>query len=59
MLVSRSVAAMSDILAVGLTHYPPLLGTDADMSWTLEYPDIPAAAKDLSNWRTRSSPFTP
>jgi hypothetical protein len=50
---------MSDILGVGLTHYPPLLGTDADMSWTLKDPDIPAAAKDLSNWRTRSSPFTP
>src|SRR3954453_9170622 len=54
MRVSRSGAAMSDILGVGLTHYPPLLGTDADMSWvlrwTLEDPDIPAAAKDLSNW---------
>jgi hypothetical protein len=31
MLVSRSGAAMSDILGVGLTHYPPLLGTDADV----------------------------
>jgi hypothetical protein len=41
---------MSDILGVGLTHNPPLLGTDADMSWTLDDPDIRAAAKDLSNW---------
>ena len=32
MLVSRSGAAMSEILGVGLTPYPPLLGTDADMS---------------------------
>ena len=32
MLVSRSGAALSDILGVGLTHYPPLLGTDAEMS---------------------------
>ena len=31
MLVSRRGVAMSDILGVGLTHYSPLLGTDADV----------------------------
>lgn len=41
---------MSDILGAGLTHYPPLLGTDPEMSWTQHDLEIPAAAKDLSNW---------
>ena len=36
---------MSEILAVGITHYPPLAGSDEAMSWilrpTLENPDLP------------------
>ncbi len=45
---------MADVLGVGLTHYPPLLGVDEDMSWvlrwTLEDPDIPASAKEPAAW---------
>jgi hypothetical protein len=45
---------VADLLGVGVTHYPPLLGSDADMSWvlrwTLEDPDIPAAAKNPDHW---------
>ena len=45
---------MAEILALGLTHYPPLCLTDANMagilSWTLEDPAIPAKAKDPANW---------
>ncbi len=45
---------MAEILGLGLSHYPPLCGTDADMSgilrWTLEDPAIPAAEKDPANW---------
>jgi len=45
---------MSEILGLGLTHYPPLARSDEDMSWplrwTLEDPDIPAAAKDPASW---------
>lgn len=45
---------MAELLGVGLTHYPPLLGVDKDMSWvlqwTLEDPDIPDAAKDQTSW---------
>lgn len=41
-------------MGFGLTHYPPLLGDDAQMSWvlrwTLEDPDIPDAAKEPSSW---------
>ena len=45
---------MAELLGVGLTHYPPLLGIDSDMAWllrwTLEDPGIPASAKDPSTW---------
>ncbi|UCH18867.1 MAG: hypothetical protein JSW36_07720 [Burkholderiales bacterium] len=45
---------MAEILGLGLTHYPPLCVPDAEMasplSWTLQDPSIPAAAKDLKNW---------
>ncbi|WP_119418292.1 extradiol ring-cleavage dioxygenase [Desertibaculum subflavum] len=45
---------MAEILALGLTHYPPLCLDDANMAgilgWTLDDPAIPAAAKDPANW---------
>ena len=45
---------MGDVLGLGITHYPPLLGTDEHMSgllkMTMRDPDIPPEAKDPSNW---------
>ena len=45
---------MAEILGVGLTHYPPLCGADAQMSGilrrTLADPGIPAARKDPAGW---------
>ncbi|ALL79311.1 extradiol ring-cleavage dioxygenase (plasmid) [Pseudonocardia sp. EC080610-09] len=45
---------MSRSLGLGLTHYPLLAGTDANMAnllrWTLGDPDIPSAEKDVSTW---------
>jgi hypothetical protein len=45
---------MGDILALGLTHYPPIMGPDEDMDWvlrwTLEDPDIPPRLKDPAAW---------
>jgi hypothetical protein len=45
---------VGELLGVGLTHYPPLLGVDEDMSWvlrwTLEDPDIPDSAKAVAGW---------
>ncbi|MBL8673827.1 MAG: hypothetical protein JNL07_02985 [Rhodospirillales bacterium] len=45
---------MAEILALGLTHYPPLCGSDDDMAgilrWTLQDPAIPPALKDPANW---------
>jgi hypothetical protein len=45
---------MADILALGLTHYPPLCLPDEDMAgilgWTLNDPSIPAAVKDPAAW---------
>lgn len=45
---------MSDFLALGMTHYPLLAGTDDHMAgllrWTLTDPDIPEAEKDPVNW---------
>lgn len=45
---------MAEILALGLTHYPPLCLDDANMAGilgrTLDDPAIPAAAKDPANW---------
>jgi hypothetical protein len=48
---------VAELLGVGLTHYPPLLGVDEDMSWvlrwTLEDPDIPDSAKAVTAWPER------
>ncbi|HTK67490.1 MAG TPA: extradiol ring-cleavage dioxygenase [Pseudonocardia sp.] len=45
---------MAEFLGLGMTHYPPLAGTDENMagilSWTLTDPDIPSAEKDVSSW---------
>ncbi len=45
---------MAEILALGLTHYPPLCLPDKDMAgilrWTLQDPAIPEAARDPANW---------
>jgi hypothetical protein len=45
---------VAEILGVGLTHYPPLLGSDEEMSWvlrwTLDDPDIPAEVKPQGSW---------
>ena len=45
---------MGEVLGLGITHYPLLLGTDDTMakllSMTLSDPDIPADAKDPANW---------
>ncbi len=45
---------MAEILGIGLSHYPPLSGLDADMSgilrWTLDDPSIPDDRKDPRNW---------
>ncbi len=48
---------MAEVLLTGVTHYPPLMGRDEDMSWvlrwTLEDPDIPADAKNPASWPAR------
>jgi hypothetical protein len=45
---------MGEVLGVGISHYPPLSGHDADMAGILRGrladPDIPAAAKDPASW---------
>jgi hypothetical protein len=45
---------MGEILAVGLTHYPPLAGEDARMSGLLKMmlrnPDLPEPLRDPANW---------
>jgi len=45
---------MTDVLGLGLTHYPLLAGTDEHMAgllrWTLQDPDIPAELKDSASW---------
>src|ERR1700756_2864049 len=45
---------MTEILGLGLTHYPLLSVTDEHMAdllrWTLRDSDIPAAEKDPTNW---------
>jgi hypothetical protein len=45
---------MGDFMAIGLTHYPLLAGTDDHMAgllrWTLTDPDIPDEEKDPANW---------
>jgi catalytic LigB subunit of aromatic ring-opening dioxygenase len=45
---------MADILAVGITHYPPLSGRDESMSWILkrmlENPHLPEKLRHSENW---------
>jgi hypothetical protein len=45
---------MNDFLAIGMTHYPLLAGTDERMAdllrWTLDDPDVPAELKDPATW---------
>ncbi|RBL87344.1 extradiol ring-cleavage dioxygenase, partial [Streptomyces cavourensis] len=48
---------MSQFMALGMTHYPMLAGTDEHMAgllrWTLQDEDIPAEEKDPANWPER------
>jgi hypothetical protein len=48
---------MPGVIGLGMTHYPPLAGTDAQMAgilgWALQDPDIPAEAKDPRSWTER------
>ena len=45
---------MGEVLGLGVTHYPPLSGCDADMAnilkGRLQDPDVPAYEKDPANW---------
>lgn len=45
---------MGEILGIGVSHYPPLSGIDADMAGLLrgrlEDPAVPAEAKDPAGW---------
>lgn len=45
---------MGEILAVGITHYPPLAGRDEAMSWILkrmlQNPHLPAEYRRVENW---------
>jgi hypothetical protein len=45
---------MAEILGLGVTHSPPLLGTDERMAGILERvmrsPHVPAALRDPSGW---------
>jgi hypothetical protein len=47
---------MSEILAVGVTHYPPLAGRDETMAAIvtrmLQNPDLPEKWRDPANWPT-------
>ena len=45
---------MGEILAVGITHYPPLAGRDESMAWILkrmlENPHLPEKLRHSENW---------
>jgi hypothetical protein len=45
---------MGEILGIGVTHYPGLIQTDANMAWllnrTLDSDQVPDSAKDPKNW---------
>ena len=45
---------MAEIIGLGLSHYPPLSGTDEDMAGilrrSLKDPDVPPEAGDPANW---------
>jgi hypothetical protein len=49
---------MAEVLGVGLTHYPLLLGRDETMAallrGTLKDPDIPADRKEPANWSAQA-----
>ena len=45
---------MAEVLGLGVTHYPPLMGQDDKMSWVLDWtlqdPDMPAELRDPAAW---------
>ena len=45
---------MGEALALGLTHYPPLCGTDENMAWILKKmlktPRLPAQYRAGAGW---------
>src|SRR5258708_12489376 len=45
---------MAEILALGISHYPPLTGPDERMSWILkrmlQNPHLPEALKSPAGW---------
>ena len=45
---------MGEILAVGITHYPPLAGSDETMAWILkrmlQNPHLPEKFRDARGW---------
>jgi len=45
---------MGEILAVGITHYPPLAGSDETMSWILkrmlQNPRLPEKFRSAQGW---------
>ncbi len=45
---------MAEILALGISHYPPLIGHDERMSWILQRmlqnPGLPEELRDPANW---------
>ena len=45
---------MAEILALGISHYPPLTGPDERMSWILkrmlQNPHLPEALKTPAGW---------
>jgi hypothetical protein len=45
---------MGEILAVGITHYPPLAGSDETMSWILkrmlQNPRLPEKFRSVDGW---------
>lgn len=46
---------MAEVLGIGVSHYPPFSGRDADMAnilrGRLKDPDVPAEAKDPATGR--------
>ena len=43
---------MAEILAVGITHYPPLAGRDEVMAWMLANRHLPEQLRHAGNWPT-------
>jgi hypothetical protein len=45
---------MADVLGLGVTHYPPLMGLDSTMGWVLDWtlqdPDMPPELRDPAAW---------